>query len=347
MRRMRSGCCARAASGHAAAAPPSNAMKFAPPHVRPQAQERGIVAPQTSALIGSNQLSLLQHGRADVRFGSKADMAPQSGDVRYAPESGHQAVAAGCPLSANSAGCTAANAPIRSPRRRGRAADRRHGEAERLGGLEVDHQFVLGRRLHRQVGRLLALEDAVDVAGRPPVLVDQIRPIGDQAAAGDEEADGVDRGQLCRAASAMIRLAMKRRRRDSPSRSGRHSGSAAKSVMARSISPASRTSTGLNSTPNDGATDWMAAELADPGGCRGIPKNATRVTRGAISFSSSSHFALIAVFELRRTRWRCRPAAPGSRRSRRQPDRRRERTRSARCGLPAATPPRSGSPWPG
>jgi hypothetical protein len=39
-------------------------------------------------------------------------------------------------------------------------------EAERLGGLEVDHQLVLGRRLHRQVGRLLALEDAIDVAGR-------------------------------------------------------------------------------------------------------------------------------------------------------------------------------------
>ena len=26
---------------------------------------------------------------------------------------------------------------------------RRHIEAERLGGLEVDHQLVLGRRLHR------------------------------------------------------------------------------------------------------------------------------------------------------------------------------------------------------
>ena len=36
-------------------------------------------------------------------------------------------------------------------------------EAERLGGPEVDHQFVLGRRLHRQIGRLLALEDAVDI----------------------------------------------------------------------------------------------------------------------------------------------------------------------------------------
>ena len=33
----------------------------------------------------------------------------------------------------------------------------RHDEAERLGGLEVDDQFVLGRRLHRQVGGFLAL----------------------------------------------------------------------------------------------------------------------------------------------------------------------------------------------
>ena len=37
-------------------------------------------------------------------------------------------------------------------------------EAERLGGLEIDDQLVLGRRLHRQVGGLLALEDAIDIA---------------------------------------------------------------------------------------------------------------------------------------------------------------------------------------
>src|SRR6516165_12565838 len=30
-------------------------------------------------------------------------------------------------------------------------------EAQSLGGLEVDHQLVLGRSLHRQVGWLLAL----------------------------------------------------------------------------------------------------------------------------------------------------------------------------------------------
>ena len=56
---------------------------------------------------------------------------------------------------------------------------RRHGDAEGLGGLEIDHQLVLVRRLHRQVGRLLTLEDAIDVAGRAPELVDQIRSIRD------------------------------------------------------------------------------------------------------------------------------------------------------------------------
>ena len=62
--------------------------------------------------------------------------------------------------------------------------------------LRLMHQLVLGRRLHRKVGRLLALEDAIDVAGRAPVLVDDIRPVGDQAAVGDEIAGVVDRGQL-------------------------------------------------------------------------------------------------------------------------------------------------------
>ena len=46
MRRTRSGCCARAASGHARRAA-DNAEKFPPPHVRPQAQE--------TASCGSNE----------------------------------------------------------------------------------------------------------------------------------------------------------------------------------------------------------------------------------------------------------------------------------------------------
>jgi hypothetical protein len=73
---------------------------------------------------------------------------------------------------------------------------RRHFKSERLGGLEVDHKLVLGRCLHRQVGRFLALEDAIDVSGRAPVLIVVIGPIEDQAAAGDDVSVRIDRGQL-------------------------------------------------------------------------------------------------------------------------------------------------------
>ena len=67
--------------------------------------------------------------------------------------------------------------------------------------------------------------------------------------------------------------------------------------MARSISPASRTLTGLNSTPNDGATAWMAPNWAIPDGYGGIPKDGARVTRGAICFEQFQPFPADAVFE--------------------------------------------------
>jgi hypothetical protein len=60
---------------------------------------------------------------------------------------------------------------------------RRHVEAERLCGLQVDDQLVLGRCLHREVGGLLALEDAIDVAGCEPELLDVVRTVGDQPSA--------------------------------------------------------------------------------------------------------------------------------------------------------------------
>src|SRR5215813_13179850 len=67
-----------------------------------------------------------------------------------------------------------------------------HDETERSGGLEIDHQIVLGWRLHRQVGGLLALENTIDVISRVPELVDRIGPIRDQTAATNEVAKGVD-----------------------------------------------------------------------------------------------------------------------------------------------------------
>jgi hypothetical protein len=74
-----------------------------------------------------------------------------------------------------------------------------------------------------QVSRLLTLENAIDVTSRAPVLVVKIRPIGDQAAAGDEEALEVDRGQLVPGRQCDDEIANEPPTTRSPSRSGRHS----------------------------------------------------------------------------------------------------------------------------
>ena len=67
-------------------------------------------------------------------------------------------------------------------------------ESQHLSGLEIDHQLVLGWCLHREVRWLLTFEDAVDVTGSKPELIDPIRSIGNQSAARDEYTIRVSRG---------------------------------------------------------------------------------------------------------------------------------------------------------
>src|SRR5262245_48833870 len=69
-------------------------------------------------------------------------------------------------------------------------------------------------------------------------------------------------------------------------------GERAKAVTPRSISPPSRTTSGLNSTPNDDAADWITANMPIPAGLAASRMTAARVTLGAICLSSSSHFPL-------------------------------------------------------
>jgi hypothetical protein len=42
---------------------------------------------------------------------------------------------------------------------------RGHGETKRFGGLEINHQLVLVRRLNREISRFLSFQDAIDVVG--------------------------------------------------------------------------------------------------------------------------------------------------------------------------------------
>ena len=41
----------------------------------------------------------------------------------------------------------------------------RHRKAERLGGLEVHGHLVFRRKLHREIARLLAAQNAIDING--------------------------------------------------------------------------------------------------------------------------------------------------------------------------------------
>src|SRR5262245_33818892 len=59
---------------------------------------------------------------------------------------------------------------------------RRHSEAQRPGGLEVNDQFERGRLLNWKIGRLGAFEDFVDVAGGAANQVGLICPIGNESA---------------------------------------------------------------------------------------------------------------------------------------------------------------------
>src|SRR5262245_20321489 len=59
---------------------------------------------------------------------------------------------------------------------------RRNGDAKRLRGLEVDDQFVFCRCLHRHVGWLFTLKDAINIRCGSPLRIISIRSVGDQTA---------------------------------------------------------------------------------------------------------------------------------------------------------------------
>ena len=59
--------------------------------------------------------------------------------------------------------------------------DQRHREAECLRRFEIDDEFELRGLLHRKLGGLLTLEDAIDIEGRLAELVVQVSSIREEA----------------------------------------------------------------------------------------------------------------------------------------------------------------------
>ena len=135
----------------------------------------------------------------------------------------------------------------------------------------ITSSYLVGACTGRSAG-LLALEDAIDVAGRAPVLVDEIRPIGDQAAAGDEEAVEVDRGQFVPGRQRDDQIAMNHRQRarrhDQTAIRGAREGRDGALDLAR-VAHVDR----AHLHPERRRHGLDGGELADPGGYGGIPKD--------------------------------------------------------------------------
>src|SRR6516164_3896716 len=58
----------------------------------------------------------------------------------------------------------------------------RNGQAERFRSLQIDRELKLRRLLDRKIGRIFALENALDILSSLPVVVEQIEVVDDQSA---------------------------------------------------------------------------------------------------------------------------------------------------------------------
>src|SRR5437016_1403836 len=67
-----------------------------------------------------------------------------------------------------------------------------HFEAERLRGLEVDHQLEFNRRLDGKLGRFCAFKDTIGIGRRAPKIVEWIISVGHEPADFGIETLGVD-----------------------------------------------------------------------------------------------------------------------------------------------------------
>src|SRR5215831_15552395 len=70
---------------------------------------------------------------------------------------------------------------------------RGYGETERFGGLEVHGHLELGRKLHREIARLLAAQNAIHIGGGATQEVYLVGSVGEQAAVSDKGRGVIDR----------------------------------------------------------------------------------------------------------------------------------------------------------
>src|SRR5882672_9328415 len=89
----------------------------------------------------------------------------------------------------------------------------RDGEAERLGGIEIDNQLECGRMLNGQIGGLSAFEDLSDVIAAQAGCAGAARSIADQAAGRGVFTPVIDRRNhmACRQRHELVETAVEER----------------------------------------------------------------------------------------------------------------------------------------
>ena len=68
-----------------------------------------------------------------------------------------------------------------------------YGKAERLGGFEVHGHLEFCRKLHREIARLRAPQDAIDIGGCTTNVVYQVGSVGEQTAVSGKGRYVIDR----------------------------------------------------------------------------------------------------------------------------------------------------------
>src|SRR5262249_15106193 len=160
------GCCARAASGQAAA-PPSAASNSRRPMVTIMRPSRARVRKWNDTTPRASCPNCVARrgwgGTPGTGLkGSPPEHAPPACfQGLSAPASGPQRLIMACGVSAISGCEQSQQTRFLFDHLVGKGEQRRlHFKAERLGSLEVDDQVVLGGRLHRKVGGFFSLENA-------------------------------------------------------------------------------------------------------------------------------------------------------------------------------------------
>ena len=190
------GCCARAASGHAAAAPPSSVMnsrRFIRSIASDASSRRGSIADWRASSQGPAALRISTPLMSAT--GQKHELPHRSIAVRFAPNQQTPTRRVRCDAMCHKATYAPQQrtVAIRSPRRRGRAASAELSRPSALAVLRLMTNSNLVDCMHRQVRGLLALEDAAGVDAGLTIRVRNAGAVAHQTAGFGIFANCVDR----------------------------------------------------------------------------------------------------------------------------------------------------------